>query len=61
MLSGCAAVGIGVDAIVGGVSIYQRALDRRVQIDQTEAIRELRQEISGTRDEIRRLREALTE
>jgi hypothetical protein len=60
-LPGCAAVGIGVDALVGGVGIYQRYADRQVQLDQTTAIRELRDEISGTREEIRRLREALTE
>jgi hypothetical protein len=60
-LPGCAAIGIGVDALVGGVGIYQRYADRQVQLDQTHAIRELRDEISGTREEIRRLREALTE
>jgi hypothetical protein len=59
--TGCAAVGIGVDALVGGVGIYQRAQDRAVQREQTEAINALREEISGTREEIILLRRALTE
>jgi hypothetical protein len=54
LASGCAAIPIALDATIGGVSIYQRYQDRQVQRAQNEEIRLLR-------EEIKRLREALTE
>lgn len=44
-LSGCATAGIAVDALLGGVGIYQRYEDRQAQKDQTEEIKKLRETI----------------
>ena len=59
LLSGCAAVpmlGLAVDAVTGGVSIYQRYEDRQAQKDQTQAIRDLQAAVEATTVEMVRLR-----
>src|SRR3990167_767426 len=59
ILSGCAAISamsLAVDAITGGVGIYQRYEDRQAQRDQTEALRELKAAVDATKAEMVRLR-----
>ncbi len=56
---GCAAIpamSLAVDAITGGVGIYQRYEDRQAQRDQTEAIRELKAAVEASTAEMVRLR-----
>lgn len=49
-LGGCVEiVALGVSAVVGGASVYQRYEDRGVQAKQNEEIRALREEIAKTR------------
>lgn len=50
--SGCAAIplALGVDAVIGGVGVYQRWEDRGVQREQTDEIRKLREEIQKLRE-----------
>ena len=52
-LSGCAAaslvVPLALDAVLGGVGIYQRYQDRQVQNDQNEELAKLRAEIERLR------------
>ncbi len=55
-LTGCLtflAPALLLDAVVGGVSIYQRYEDRKTQQRQNEEIRALRQEIQRLRERIR--------
>ena len=57
LLGGCvglAAGALAVDAVVGGVGIYQRHEDRQAQKDQTEEIKQLREEIARHRQAIPR-------
>ena len=59
LLSGCAAVSamsLAVDAITGGVGIYQRYEDRAEQHAQTAAIRELKAAVEASTAEMVRLR-----
>ena len=59
ILSGCAAISamsLAVDAITGGVGIYQRYEDRQEQKDQTAAIRELKAAVEASTVEMIRLR-----
>ena len=59
ILSGCAAISamsLAVDAITGGIGIYQRYEDRQAQRDQTEALRELKAAVDATTAEMVRLR-----
>ena len=50
LTGGCwAGVVLGVDAVVGGVGIFQRWEDRQAQKDQTAEIKALREEIAATR------------
>lgn len=48
-LSGCAAAVIGLDAVIGGIGIYQRYEDRQAQKDQTAEIMRLREELARHR------------
>ena len=52
LLTGCAAIPMALDGVIGGISVYQRYEDRQAQKDQTEAIR-------AQTDEIIKLREAI--
>ncbi len=57
--SGCAAISamsLAVDAITGGVGIYQRYEDRQEQKDQTQAIKDLRAAVEASTAEMVRLR-----
>jgi len=59
ILSGCAAISamsLAVDAITGGVGIYQRYEDRAEQHAQTAAIRELKAAVEASTAEMVRLR-----
>lgn len=58
-LSGCAAIpamSLAVDAITGGVGIFQRYKDRQEQQEQTAAIRELKAAVEASTAEMVRLR-----
>lgn len=48
-LSGCAAAAIGLNAVIGGIGIYQRYEDRQAQKEQTAEIMRLREELARHR------------
>jgi hypothetical protein len=45
--TGCTMIPLALDAIVGGVSVYQRYEDRQAQKEQTAEIRKLREAIEA--------------